>query len=92
MPLTEDLSVFFNEFAVTVSKGAVTGKGIFDSPTAVMGDGSILSNEYMVTLQTSVFGTPLYGDAMTVDGVAYTVRDSRLIDDGKLVEVFLAKV
>ncbi|MGI9142876.1 MAG: hypothetical protein ACR2IJ_06755, partial [Fluviibacter sp.] len=65
---------------------------IFDMPTSIMADGMVLSNEYMVTLQTSVFGVPLYGDAMTVDGAAYTVREARLIDDGKLVEVFLSKV
>jgi len=92
MLLVEDLSVFFNEFAVTVVKGAVTGNGIFDTPTSVTGDGMILSNEYMVTVRTSVFGVPLYGDAMTVDGASYTVREARLIDDGKLVEVILSKV
>lgn len=92
MPLTEDLSVFFNEFAVTVSKGAVTGKGIFDTPTVMMADGSVLSNEYTVLVRFSEFGLPLYGDAMTVDGVAYKVREARMIDDGKLVEVSLSKV
>lgn len=90
--LTEDLSIFFNEFAVTVSTGAVTGKGIFDSPTMLMGDGTILSNEYTVLVQKSVFGVPLYGDAMTIDGAAYTVREARMVDDGKLVEVSLSKV
>jgi enoyl-CoA hydratase/carnithine racemase len=90
--LTEDLSVFFNEFAVAVSKGAVTGKGIIDTPTMVTGNGMVLSNDYVVTLQTAVFGVPVYGDALTVDGVAYIAREARLIDDGKLVEVLLAKV
>jgi hypothetical protein len=92
MPLVEDLSIFFNEFAVPVVKGAVTGLGIFDAPTSVMGDGMVLSNEYVVTLRVSQFGVPLYGDAITVDGVAYTVREGRMIDDGKLVEVLLTKV
>ncbi|OXE37441.1 MAG: hypothetical protein CGW95_01435 [Phenylobacterium zucineum] len=92
MPLTEDLSVFFNEFAVTVTKGAVTDKGILDMPTTIMGGEMVLSNEYTVMLRTSVFGVPLYGDAITVDGTAYTVREARMIDDGKLVEVSLAKV
>lgn len=92
MPLTEDLNIFFDEFAVTVVKGAITGKGIFDAPTALMGDSMVLSNEYVVTVQKAVFGFPLYGDAITVDGVSYTVRESRQIDDGKLVEVMLSKV
>jgi hypothetical protein len=92
MPLVEDLSVFFNEFGVPVSKGAVTGVGILDTPTIVTGDGMVLSSEYQVTLQSSVFGVPLYGDAMTVDGTAYVVREARLIDDGKFVQVLLSKV
>jgi hypothetical protein len=92
MQLVEDLSIFFDEFAVTVVKGAVTGKGILDMPTIMMADGSVLSNEYTVTVRFSEFGAPLYGDAMTVDGAAYKVRDSRLLDDGKLVEISLTKV
>lgn len=92
MRLVENLSIFFDEFAVPVVKGSITGTGIFDMPTSVTGDGMVLSSEYMVTLQTAVFGVPLYGDAMTVDGAAYTVREARRIDDGKLVEVLLSKV
>jgi len=93
--LTEDISVFFNSahFATTVVWGSVTGKGIFDAPTSILGGGGmVLSNEYMVTVKTAEFGGALYADLITVGGVQYTVRDCRQIDDGVLSEISLAKV
>ncbi len=37
------------------------------------------------------FGGHVYGDSMVVDSVSYTVRATRLIDDGELVQISLQK-
>jgi len=91
MPLTEDLGEFFNDFGVSCTAGAVTALGILDMPTQVLAGDQILSTDYTLTAKASDFGNLLYGDAITVAGVAYTVREARLIDDGALVELGLQK-
>ena len=90
--LSEDLDVFFNDFAVTVVIGSVTGKGILDAPTHMISDGTILSNDYILTVRTSVFGAPLYGTSIKAGGISYTVRESRQIDDAAFTEILLSKV
>jgi len=92
MALTEDLSVFLNDFGVSCTAGAVSALGILDMPTQVLAGDQILSTDYTLTAKASDFGNLLYGDAITVAGVAYTVREARLIDDGALVELGLQKV
>ena len=91
MALTEDLSVFLNDFGVSCTAGAVSALGILDMPTQVLAGDQILSTDYTLTAKASDFGNLLYGDAITVAGVAYTVREARLIDDGALVELGLQK-
>jgi len=91
MPLTEDLGEFFNDFGVSCTAGAITALGILDMPTQVLAGDQILSTDYTLTAKASDFGNLLYGDAITVAGVAYTVREARLIDDGALVELGLQK-
>lgn len=90
--LGEDLDVFFGVFASEVVFGSITGKGILDAPSNVLADGMVLTTDYLLTVKTSAFGSAKYGDAITVDGAAYKVRESRQIDDGKLSEILLTKV
>ena len=45
----------------------------------------------MLTARASDFGNLVYGDAITVATVAYTVRETRFIDDGSFVEIALQK-
>lgn len=92
MALTEDLNLFLADFGVTCTAGAVTAQGILDMPTQVVSDGMVLTTDYMLTAQTSDFGNLLYGAGMTVDGVLYTVREVRAMDDGKFCEIGLQKV
>jgi len=89
--ITEDLDVFLEDFGVTCTAGAVTAKGILDMPSQVVADGMVLTTDYKVTCRASVFGTLKYGDSITVDGAAYTVRENMLIDDGKFCEIMLQK-
>jgi hypothetical protein len=89
--ITEDLDLFLEDFGVTCTAGAATAKGILDMPSQVVADGMVLTTDYKVTCRTSVFGTLKYGDSITVDGAAYTVRENMLIDDGKFCEIMLQK-
>jgi hypothetical protein len=90
--LSENLDVFFDAFASPVVFGKITGKGIMDAPSNIIADGMILTTDYLLTVKTAVFGSAKYGDNLTVDGVAYKVRESRQIDDGKLSEILLTRV
>ena len=51
----------------------------------------VLSTDYQVTAKASDFGTLLAGASITVDSVAYTVRETRQIGDGLLCEISLQK-
>ena len=89
--MTEDLSVFLNDFGVSCVSGAVTALGILDMPSQIVMDGMVLTTDYTLTAKASDFGTLKYDTAITVAGVAYTVRDTKFVDDGKFVEIALQK-
>ena len=93
MAFTEDLSIFLStsDFAVPVVAGAISGLGILDMPSEIIADGVVLTTDYKLTCESSKFGSLLHSDAVSVDGVNYTVRSANLIDDGKFVELMLMK-
>ena len=91
MAITEDLDIFLADFGVSCIAGAVTANGILDMPSQILSDGMVLSTDYTLTARASNFGTLIRGDSITVDGVAYTVRETMLIDDGKFVQIALQK-
>ena len=91
MALTEDLDVFLADFGVSCTAGATTAKGILDMPSQVISDGMVLTTDYTLTARTSAFGGLIRGDSITVDGTAYTVRETMLIDDGKFVQLGIQK-
>jgi hypothetical protein len=76
MAFSEDLSVFLdsNEFAVPITAGAILGFGILDMPSEIIADGVVLTTDYKLTCESSKFKNLLHSDAITVDGVNYTVR------------------
>jgi len=92
MAFTEDLDLFLADFGVTVVAGAVSGVGILDMPSEIIADGVVLTTDYKVTCKASLFGSLLYGAAVTVDGVNYSVREVMKIDDGSFVELMLSKI
>jgi len=92
MALSEDLSAFLTDFGVSCTSGAVTALGILDMPGQLLADGMVISTDYQLTAKADDFGGLLYGDAITVDGVNYSVRETRRIDDGKMVEISLMKL
>ena len=91
MAITEDLDVFMADFGVSCTAGSTTAKGILDMPGEVVAGGMVLSTDYSLTTRHSNFGTLTVGDAITVDGINYTVRENRLIGDGSFVEIALQK-
>ena len=91
MAFTEDLSIFLADFGVSCTAGAVTANGILDMPSQILSDGMVLSTDYTLTARTSNFGNLIRGNSITVDSVAYTVRETMLIDDGKFVRIALQK-
>jgi hypothetical protein len=91
MAITEDLDIFLADFGVSCTAGAVTANGILDMPSQVISDGMVLSTDYTLTAKATNFGTLIRGDSITVDSVAYTVRETMLIDDGKFVQIALQK-
>lgn len=91
MAITETLSGFFEDFGVSCTAGAVTALGILDMPSQMLAGEMVLSTDYVLTAQAVDFGSLKYGDSISVAGTAYTVRETRYIDDGQLVELGLQK-
>lgn len=91
MAITENLDAFLADFGVTVTSGAVSGVGILDMPSQIVSDGMVLTTDYTLIAKASLFGALTRGASITVDSVAYTVRETMLIDDGKFVQIALQK-
>ena len=89
MAFAEDLDVFLADFGVSCTAGATTALGILDMPSQMLSDGMVLTTDYTLTARTSNFGSLIRGDSITVDGTAFTVRETMLIDDGKFVQIAL---
>jgi hypothetical protein len=92
MPLSEDLSVFLNDFGVSCTAGAVSALGILDMPSQIISGDMVLSTDYTLTARAADFGGLLFGDSITVGGAPYQVRQVLKIDDGAFVEIALQKL
>lgn len=92
MALNENLDVFLADFGVTVVKGSTTTTGVLDMPSEVIAGGMVITTDYALTIKTSALPGLGYGDSLTVDGEAYTVREVRAQDDGRFSIVYLSKV
>ena len=90
--LADDLDIFFDDpFGLSATSGATTAKVLLDQPSQVLAGDMVLTTDFQVTAKASDFGTLLAGASITVDSVAYTVRETRLIGDGLLCEISLQK-
>lgn len=92
MPLDENFDAFLADFGVAVSDGVTATNGILDAPGEVLSNGQILSVDYALTIKASVYPSLDFGDALTVGGVAYSVRLVLPQDDGAFSLVYLSKV
>lgn len=91
MAFTENLTLFFADFGVSVVAGAVTGLGLLNMPGELVADGMIITTDYSLRCEASKFSALAYGTAMTVAGIGYTIRENRLIEDGVFCEITLQK-
>lgn len=80
--ITENPTEFLSDFGHTVVFGAITTVGVLDMPTEVLSGNMVLSTDYQLTFQTSTMPNLGYASSITVNGVAYTVKSVRQIDDG----------
>lgn len=89
----ESPDTFFDDFGLPCSKGATDFTALLDMPDTVfdVGGMSIQSSEYSLTFRTGEVSFAV-GDAVTVEGVAYTVRSpANKLDDGIFSVVKLSK-
>lgn len=93
MLITENLDTFLADFGVPVVSGALSGVGLFNCPDQVIGGAfASVSTEYTVEVKTSVFGALTHNSAITVDGVAYTVkRVPEKLGDGAFCRIYMEK-
>jgi hypothetical protein len=90
--LADDLAVALDDpFAVSATAGSTTANVLLDMPGEVIAGGMVLSTDYTVTAKNSDFGSLVSGDSITVDSIDYTVRETRLVGDGLMVEIALQK-
>jgi hypothetical protein len=90
MPLAEDLSVFFVDFGVELVWEPANGNPtvselvIFDEETIEVLGGAQSSDEPSFVFRTAGGLAELASrELVTIDAVAYEVREVRKIDDGK---------
>ncbi len=91
MALSENLDGFLTDFGVAVTNGVTTTTGILDMPSEVIAGGMVITTDYALTIKANVYPNLKYNDSLTVGGVAYTVREVRLQDDGAFTTVYLSK-
>lgn len=94
MAFTEDLDFFLADFGKPCGAGAVAFTALVDQPDEVMdlGRASGVSRQYQLTYRTTAV-TLTRGQAVTVDGVAHTVREvPRQVDDGAFTVAITSKV
>lgn len=80
--ITESPDAFLTDFGSNVVFGTLTVKGILDAPTEVLSGNMVLSTDYQLTFKTAALPNLGYASAITVAGIAYTVKSVRQIDDG----------
>jgi hypothetical protein len=90
--ITEDLDLFFADFGVSFTAGAISGMCIKDMSGLGIIDGQIINPGHQVLVKTSLFGNLLYNAYVTVAGEAYTVKEALPVEDGAFSLVALEKV
>ena len=90
--MLDDSAAFLADFGLPVVFGAHTGLGILDRPDLALLGGMQLSTDYALTVRTADFPGLKSGDALTVAGVAYRVREAKAHDDGIFTVAALSHV
>ena len=79
--------------SVSVTAGAITGRGFLRQNSEMMLGEQVVSIEYALTCETAVFGSLAYGAAISVNSQSFEVRHEPMrVDDGTLCVVPLSRV
>ena len=97
--IAEDLSIFFADLSVPAVWNPSAGGAqqladvLFDAPDqVVLGDMLVVSNASEITYPVDKLAGLDENENVTVDGVAYRVRERpRKTDDGRLMKALLSK-
>lgn len=95
----EDMGIYFADFGLsaawTPSGGGQqqTAKVLFDEPDeVVLGDQLVVSNVCEITYPAGQLAGLDEGESITVDGIAYRVRERpRQTDDGRIMKALISK-
>jgi len=96
MSIATDLESLYTNgpYRASYVYGAETGYGQFMAADVVgsdtVGGGAELRNVRVFRVVSSRLAAATYGDALTIGGTAYVVRDNRLINGGAGREVYVA--
>lgn len=94
MPLAEDLDAFLAEFGEVCVAGSTPFRGVLDQPDELVEfqRANAHSREYELTYRSAAV-VLVRGQALTVAGLPYTVREApRQVDDGAFSRVLLTRV
>jgi hypothetical protein len=91
LPPSSDIDWMLADTGVQVACGPVSGIGVLEQPQRLIQDGMVITTEWTLLCKASLFGGLIYGDAVTVDGVSFVVREARVLVDGSLCELSLEK-
>jgi hypothetical protein len=87
----EDLSPLFADFGVPAIFGAESATVLLDMPQEEIFDGLQQSTEFAMTYRNGDLPSIKGGSSGTVNGVAYIVRQTAMLDDGKLIKAMLRR-
>lgn len=87
--IQDDPSLYLADFGVPVVAGAVNGLGLPEAPAEVVADGTLVNLDRSVLCLQAQFGGLGYQDPITVDGVAYRVREVVPAGDDVYVRIYL---
>jgi hypothetical protein len=93
MAIVEDLGAFLADFGVPCVFGAQQFLALLDQPDEILElpRAAAHSRQYLITYRTAQ-ATLARGDAGSVEGAAYTVREApRQVDDGAFTQALLSK-
>lgn len=89
--ITENLDLFFADFGVSFTAGAVSGMCLKDQPGLnILGD-QVIEVDHQVIVKSAEFGALLYGDPVEVAGEAFIVKETMPVEDGAFSLIRLEK-
>lgn len=90
--ITEDLDLFFRDFGVSFTAGAISGLCIKDMSGFGILDDRIIDPGHVVLVKTSAFNNLFSGTSATVAGQPFTIKDAVPVEDGAFSLVTLKEI